>query len=351
MAMPRNDYQCPVWNAETRQCSLTTYPCAKKRQMEKESCEYCLFQKKDACTYDEDVGLNEKNCKSQEWHSCQRMFKFAWNGHFRMTMPENKPFYRERFGQFEHQFHRKGCPYLHIEDRFFGSDKIMCLAQRSCREVTFSEFYWFCGGHLGSNFEQKRVFYQKSDSITSLLQTTFMDCPCFKDASVPINEILPTKKEVKLNAEEAMRKQERVINNINRFSEKAVEITNEAIKLSEKANKGSESGCFITTATLKAIGGKDDGYELNRFRHFRDVYLSSLTGGESLIKKYYEIAPQIVAKINDRSDADEVYEHIWNVYLSTCLELIENQKYEECKMCYSKMVNKLTDDFIKEGKI
>lgn len=103
----------------------------------------------------------------------------------------------------------------------------------------------------------------------------------------------------------------------------------------------SGGGCFITTATCEFLNKPDDCYELNKFREFRDNWLAVQPNGKSLIKEYYEIAPAIVDNINKSGKREELYTKVWEEYLSKCLELIENNKYDECKELYISMVNNL----------
>lgn len=109
---------------------------------------------------------------------------------------------------------------------------------------------------------------------------------------------------------------------------------------SGKSNS-SKGGCFITTATCLNLGGTDDCYELTTFRFFRDNWLVNQPDGKSLIVEYYSVAPKIVDRIDSLKSAQEIYRQIWNDYLKPCLSLIEQGKYNECKLQYIDMVNYL----------
>ena len=177
----------------------------------------------------------------------------------------------------------------------------------------------------------------------------FDECPCFKNASISINEVLPSKNELRTEVDYAKQRQEKIISRINQLNETAEKVVDEMVYMSEKNNKSSESGCFITTATLRTIGGKDDGYELNQFRTFRDTYLREQLDGKELITQYYKIAPQIVEKIDNSHAPQITYENIWKDYLSICLKFIENKEYAKCKECYINMVKTLKASFIEEN--
>ena len=103
--------------------------------------------------------------------------------------------------------------------------------------------------------------------------------------------------------------------------------------------------CYITTAVCTTQGKPDDCYELTLLRDYRDGYLASLEDGEQLITKYYDVAPTIVRHINERSDSDQIYNQIWEDYLSPCIHLIEDGQNEECKVLYMQMVYDLQDAY------
>lgn len=105
------------------------------------------------------------------------------------------------------------------------------------------------------------------------------------------------------------------------------------------------SGCFITTAVCQMFGKTDDCYELTMFRHFRDAWLNGQPDGKTLISEYYAIAPAIVEKIDGSEYPDQIYQKIWELYLSPCLYYLENKQYEDCKNLYIEMVMKLKKRF------
>jgi hypothetical protein len=63
--------------------------------------------------------------------------------------------------------------------------------------------------------------------------------------------------------------------------------------------------CFLTTATCRALGKGDDCEELLAFKAFRDEWLILQEDGESLIKQYYQIAPDIVENIERMPNAED----------------------------------------------
>ena len=82
--------------------------------------------------------------------------------------------------------------------------------------------------------------------------------------------------------------------------------------------------CYITTATMAATGNSDDSsYELTTMRKFRDEFMKATPAGKELIANYYEVAPKVVAKLNNREDAKEVYANIYHRYLAPAIAAIE----------------------------
>ncbi len=113
-------------------------------------------------------------------------------------------------------------------------------------------------------------------------------------------------------------------------------------------SKESSSGgslCFITTAVCEYFNKEDDCYELTTLRRFRDSWLKNQHGGMDLIKEYYAIAPKLVEELNISSLKDEIYHKLWSEYINICLKLIEEEKYQECKIKYIEMVNYLKKIF------
>lgn len=107
----------------------------------------------------------------------------------------------------------------------------------------------------------------------------------------------------------------------------------------------SSSTCYLTSACVYAKGLADDCYELETLRKYRDTWLKSQTEGESLIKKYYEVAPKIVSVINDREDRKLIYEMIYDEMVKPCVNLIEQQKYMETLDLYREMTLKLSKEY------
>ena len=114
-----------------------------------------------------------------------------------------------------------------------------------------------------------------------------------------------------------------------------------------RAGKGQEDnkkeGCFITTAVCNEFDSLDADIILNKFRSFRDNWLSSKQNGSALISQYYNEAPQILEKI-DLAKYRETMKYIWDTYLSRCLSMIENDENDQALEIYQEMFHYLKKD-------
>lgn len=115
----------------------------------------------------------------------------------------------------------------------------------------------------------------------------------------------------------------------------------------QKINSGFRKKlCYITTAVCESLGKADDCYELNLLREFRDHYLMKQKNGASIVHEYYDIAPTIVKRMNQKEDCAKLYQDVWKNYLEPCVNLIENGKQKECMDIYADMVLELQKRYI-----
>lgn len=103
----------------------------------------------------------------------------------------------------------------------------------------------------------------------------------------------------------------------------------------------SNGGCFLTSACTEAMGLADDCYELTVLRRFRDTYLQGRSGGGALIRKYYEVAPEIVRKIKQKSGCGAIWQEIYREMVQPCVLLIEKGRYEEALEHYKNKTERL----------
>ena len=83
----------------------------------------------------------------------------------------------------------------------------------------------------------------------------------------------------------------------------------------KQAGDCQTNACFLTTATVGAIGLADDCWELSTLRRFRDSWLARQAYGQALIADYYALAPRIVERIGTRPDAQRIWRrtYLWGI--------------------------------------
>lgn len=102
-------------------------------------------------------------------------------------------------------------------------------------------------------------------------------------------------------------------------------------------------GCYITTAVCEFYGKNDDCHELKQFRKFRDDWLINQEGGKALVLHYYKEAPDIVVRLNLREDRGEIYKLLNETYITPCVNFIDSQHYEDCKVLYLEMLDRMRE--------
>lgn len=86
-----------------------------------------------------------------------------------------------------------------------------------------------------------------------------------------------------------------------------VKMSNPPYNLNYAVNDEGCSCCYITTAVCKSLQLPDDCAELTMLRRFRDEVLLQTEQGVDEVQQYYTLAPDIVAAIDSRADAAEIY--------------------------------------------
>lgn len=104
--------------------------------------------------------------------------------------------------------------------------------------------------------------------------------------------------------------------------------------------------CYITTAVCASRHQSDDCYELTLLRGYRDEYLMRTQAGKRVVARYYDVAPTIVSRINRQKNAPEIYEEIYQKWLSQCIKLIESNSLDECQTVYTDMVESLQKKYV-----
>lgn len=115
--------------------------------------------------------------------------------------------------------------------------------------------------------------------------------------------------------------------------------------LQAQKQKNSGSGCYLTSACVRAKGLPDDCDELQTLRAFRDGWLKEQPYGEQSIQEYYRIAPAVVERIDARPDAEAIYSAIYTQVILPCIEYIRTQKNEAAYTLYRQAAARLAEQF------
>jgi len=109
-------------------------------------------------------------------------------------------------------------------------------------------------------------------------------------------------------------------------------------------NANEESNCFVTTACVKYYGLKDDCYELETLRHYRDTYLLQSEKGKRIVSKYYQVAPSIVKSLEADKNNKELFAKIFLQIKAAC-NAIEQQDFEKATTIYKSAIAALYHKF------
>ncbi len=109
---------------------------------------------------------------------------------------------------------------------------------------------------------------------------------------------------------------------------------------------GSGSGCYLTSACVKAQGLADDCYELQTLRAFRDGYMKALPEGEEEIRHYYRVAPAIVEAVGRKADANAIWQELYEQMILPCLHFIEAGQNDKAHELYRSCSLKLEEAYL-----
>lgn len=110
-------------------------------------------------------------------------------------------------------------------------------------------------------------------------------------------------------------------------------------------NTGNE-GCFITTAVVEHMGLDDNCDELSILRQYRDKLAQENPEFRKIVLEYYKTAPQIVAKISNSENKDEILDNIYKELVVPVTKLLKDGQVEEAKEHYINMYNALKKKYV-----
>lgn len=120
-------------------------------------------------------------------------------------------------------------------------------------------------------------------------------------------------------------------------------------------------GCFITQATMAAVGGGDEQNDptLQCLRWFRDNIMLRDPRGEQMVKEYYAMAPQVAEAISMHPNAQQIFQGIYTQFLQPACQAIQQGNYQQALQLYSQMIaavepyaqemSQYDDDYDEEG--
>lgn len=99
--------------------------------------------------------------------------------------------------------------------------------------------------------------------------------------------------------------------------------------------------CYITTATCLAQGLGDDCDELATLRWFRDRVLLLTVQGQSEVAEYYRHAPALVALINQRTDAAQLYAAMYREGILPAVAAVKRGDFSTAHAIFRHQVERL----------
>ena len=106
-----------------------------------------------------------------------------------------------------------------------------------------------------------------------------------------------------------------------------------------------DKGCFITTATCMSLNKGDDCEELMAMRRYRDMSTVKNPVIAELVREYYRIAPVIVKRIDARPEKAQIYQQLWDKYISKTYACIKREDYDNATKLYVSMVADLSEEY------
>ena len=107
----------------------------------------------------------------------------------------------------------------------------------------------------------------------------------------------------------------------------------------------SGGGCYITTIMCEILGYKDDDYNLNKLREFRNNVMQREIGYLPLLMVYDQLGPLISSKLASDKDGKELANRFYNDYISKAVKCIEEDNYKQAIIIYKAMTQVLADKY------
>lgn len=106
----------------------------------------------------------------------------------------------------------------------------------------------------------------------------------------------------------------------------------------------SDEDCFVTTACIKYYGLRENCYQLQTLRKFRDNYLMKSVNNRILVQNYYFIAPQLVHLLEIDKKRKSLFKFIFREIEEACAA-IEKRQFHKAKLIYHNTILQLLSYF------
>ena len=163
----------------------------------------------------------------------------------------------------------------------------------------------------------KQIIYCRPDSISRVA-----------DARIQVESVInPILREMAIRYNES----------IGKFVPPCIQPYNKGNHTKNIHSKGGSSGvCYLTTACVNARGLPDNCLELTTLRAFRDKVLMSSSVGREVIREYYQVAPQIVERVNALDNSQRVWNKAY-LDIQRTVNLVREGKFNEAFENYKRM--------------
>ena len=104
--------------------------------------------------------------------------------------------------------------------------------------------------------------------------------------------------------------------------------------------------CYLTTMFCEILELEDDCDELETLRGYRDWYMLNDPSCKLLLEEYDTIGPILANKLFYDKEKMNVVKEMGESYIYPAIRFIFEEKYEEAKEIYIKMVNMLKQRYI-----
>ncbi|MDR0593511.1 MAG: hypothetical protein LBG60_09735 [Bifidobacteriaceae bacterium] len=115
--------------------------------------------------------------------------------------------------------------------------------------------------------------------------------------------------------------------------------------------RSSSSGlCYLTSACMEALQDEfdDDCHELTELRRFRDEYVTATH--PAAVARYYEVAPQVVSRIEEREDSEAIYRAMYEDMVLPTITLFLDGKPENAYRVYKTYSDALEERFVSAAR-